>query len=164
MSLPSTVPTSPASGFTSLAPNPNPFRYDATTPPPQPQLQHRRSYSDVQRGDAPPPQPGPAGVGLAGTHRAPLTFPFAPDPERENVPRWGALPGAPYIPGLGGTIKVERDVSPAPGLQRDYARARDEVLRRMQRERTGAMSDDESVYSTQPMSGVGWKSFPSGGR
>ncbi|KAG9085569.1 hypothetical protein FRC06_003554 [Ceratobasidium sp. 370] len=172
MSLPSTVPTSPASGFTSLAPNPNPFRYDAATPPPpqpqpqpQSQLQHERSYSDVQRGDAPSPQPGMAGVGLSGTHRAPLTFPFAPDPERETVPRWGALPGAPYIPGLGGTRKVERDVSPAPGLQRDYARARNEVFRQMQRERTGgAMSDDESVYSTQPMSGAGWKSFPAAGR
>ncbi|KAG8723589.1 hypothetical protein FRC09_002681 [Ceratobasidium sp. 395] len=174
MSLPSTVPTSPASGFTSLAPNTNPFRYDAATPPPlqlpppQPQLQsqHKRSYSDVQRGDAPSPQPGIAGIGLAGAHRAPLTFPFAPDPEVGNVPRWGVLPGAPYIPGLGGGMrKVERDVSPAPGLQQDYARARDEVLRQMQRER-GAMSDDESVYSTQPLSAVGsgWRGFPAGGR
>ncbi|KAG8739705.1 hypothetical protein FRC10_005247 [Ceratobasidium sp. 414] len=172
MSLPSTVPTSPASGFTSLAPNPNPFRYDAATPPPpqpqpqpQPQSQHRRSYSDVQRGDAPSSQPGIAGIGLAGAHRAPLTFPFAPNPESETVPRWGALPGAPYIPGLGGTKRVERDVSPAPGLQQDYARARGEVLRQMRGERTGgAMSDDESVYSTQPMSGAGWKSFPAAGR
>ncbi|KAG8707331.1 hypothetical protein FRC09_001887 [Ceratobasidium sp. 395] len=179
MSLPSTVPTSPASGFTSLAPNTNPFRYDAATPPPlqlppqsqpQPQppfqSQHKRSYSDVQRGDAPSPQPGVAGIGLSGAHRTPLTFPFAPDPEVGNVPRWGVLPGAPYIPGLGGGMrKVERDVSPAPGLQQDYARAREEVLRQMQRER-GAMSDDESVYSTQPLSAVGsgWRGFPAGGR
>ncbi|QRW12419.1 transmembrane protein [Ceratobasidium sp. AG-Ba] len=168
MSLPSTVPTSPASGFTSLAPNSmNPFRYDATTPPPP---QHKRSYSDLQRGDA--PQPTMTGVGLSGSSRTPLTFPFAPpNAADESVPRWAAPPGAPFIPGLGGGHgrTYERDVSPAPGLQQDYARAREEVLRQMQRERAhmnGAMSDDESVYSTQPqpLGGPGWRAFPGHGR
>eukprot|EP01099_Mayorella_cantabrigiensis_P005980 TRINITY_DN4891_c0_g1_i1.p2 TRINITY_DN4891_c0_g1~~TRINITY_DN4891_c0_g1_i1.p2 ORF type:complete len:157 (-),score=7.11 TRINITY_DN4891_c0_g1_i1:126-539(-) len=94
---------------------------------------------------------------------------FTPDPEANEIPRWAAPPGAPPIPGLDvflppgrsrfGATEVERDVSPAPGLQRDYARAREEVLRQMHRERAGgAMSDDESVYSAQ-VGGPGWRGF-----
>jgi hypothetical protein len=144
----------------------NPFRYDAATPPPppQPQAQHKRSYSDVRRGEAPrreeDPAGGMAGVGLSGPNRYPLTFPFISDPEANSTPRWGFTPGAPRIPGL--DTFNERDVSPAPGLQRDYARARDEVLRQMQHERR--VDDDESVYSSAQMGagggGAGWRSFP----
>ncbi|KAF8601631.1 hypothetical protein BDV93DRAFT_607962 [Ceratobasidium sp. AG-I] len=213
LSLPSTTPTSPASGFTSLGPASavrNPFRYDGFTQGQgqvlgqiQGQMGHKRSYSDVQRAAASGSgsgieiaggeSGGMAGVGLAGVHRTPLTFPhhpqpqpyphrqpyqhphvqeiFTANPEADQIPRWAAPPGAPPIPGLdvflppgrsrfGGVMEVERDVSPAPGLQRDYARAREEVLRQMNRERGGgAMTDDESVYSAQ-VGGPGWRGFP----
>ncbi|CAE7131928.1 unnamed protein product [Rhizoctonia solani] len=159
MSLPSTTPTSPASGFTSLNPHSasrNPFRYDG-----QHESLHRPSYSDVRRAGAEPESVG--GIGLAGSHRAPLV-PF-PTSEPDTMPRWAPMPGAPRIigldtffppgrPGRHGELDIERDVSPAPGLRRDYTLAREEVLKQMNKDK-GSMSDDESVYSTQLLVNVG---------
>ncbi|CUA69237.1 hypothetical protein RSOLAG22IIIB_08361 [Rhizoctonia solani] len=164
MSLPSTTPTSPASGFTSLNPHSasrNPFRYDG-----QPESMHKASYSDVRRvqtGIEPEPSPeSVGGIGLSGARRSPLSVPF-PTSEADTMPmpRWAPMPGAPRIVGLdtfvppgrpgrhGEEVDIERDVSPAPGLRRDYTRAREEVLRQMHEDKSGGMSDDESVYSTQ---------------
>ncbi|KAG8762387.1 hypothetical protein FRC11_009617 [Ceratobasidium sp. 423] len=168
MSLPSTTPTSPASGFTSLNPHSasrNPFRYDGQSESQYvPQSLHKPSYSDVRRAEAGPSSEVVGGIGLSGTRRAPLTVPF-PTSEPDTLPRWAPMPGAPRIvgldtffppgrPGRHGEVDVERDVSPAPGLRRDYTLARQEVLRQMDKEK-GGMSDDESVYSTQLLANVG---------
>ncbi|KAJ1305874.1 hypothetical protein OPQ81_010596 [Rhizoctonia solani] len=168
MSLPSTTPTSPASGFTSLNPHSasrNPFRYDGQSES-QHQLQslHRPSYSDVRRAETEPNTEAVGGIGLTGARRSPLAVPF-PTSESDTVPRWAPMPGAPRIigldtffppgrPGRHGEVDIERDVSPAPGLKRDYTLAREEVLRQMQKDK-GALSDDESVYSTQLLANVG---------
>ncbi|KEP46063.1 putative transmembrane protein [Rhizoctonia solani 123E] len=161
MSLPSTTPTSPASGFTSLNPHSasrNPFRYDG-----QPESMHKPSYSDVRRAEPSLPE-SVGGIGLLGARRSPLSVPF-PTSEPDTMPRWAPMPGAPRIigldtffppgrPGRHGEVDVERDVSPAPGLRRDYTLARDEVLRQMHKDKGGGMSDDESVYSTQLLANV----------
>ncbi|KAF8678655.1 hypothetical protein RHS04_05209 [Rhizoctonia solani] len=179
MSLPSTTPTSPASGFTSLNPHSasrNPFRYDGQSESYHPQSMHKPSYSDVRRGEpgasgslgtsAGADTTGGIGIGLEGPRRAPLTVPFPTSEPETTLPRWTPMPGAPRIVGLdtffppsrpgrhGDVVDVERDVSPAPGLKRDYTLAREEVLRRMQMDK-GAMSDDESVYSTQLLANAG---------
>ncbi|CAE6445318.1 unnamed protein product [Rhizoctonia solani] len=173
MSLPSTTPTSPASGFTSLNPHSasrNPFRYDGQSEShhhhPQ-SMHHKPSYSDVRRAETeaePSTTEAVGGIGLLGARRAPLAVPF-PTSEPDMLPRWAPMPGAPRIigldtffppgrPGRHGEVDIERDISPAPGLKRDYTLAREEVLRQMQKDK-GALSDDESVYSTQLLANVG---------
>ncbi|CCO33392.1 hypothetical protein BN14_07467 [Rhizoctonia solani AG-1 IB] len=159
MSLPSTTPTSPASGFTSLNPHSasrNPFRYDGQSElhhQHYPQSMHQPSYSDVRRAE-----PSTDTLG-EGPRRAPLTVPFPTSEPADLLPRWAPMPGAPRIVGLDtffppgrvgrhGEVDIERDMSPAPGLKRDYTLARAEALKQMEKDK-GAMSDDESVYSTQ---------------
>ncbi|CAE6347146.1 unnamed protein product [Rhizoctonia solani] len=167
MSLPSTTPTSPASGFTSLNPHSasrNPFRYDGQSESQHhPQSMHKPSYSDVRRAE-PSTTDTLGGIGLEGTRRTPLTVPF-PTSEPDTLPRWAPMPGAPRIigldtffppgrPGRHGEVDIERDISPAPGLKKEYTLARAEVLKQMEKDK-GAMSDDESVYSTQLLANAG---------
>ncbi|KAH7329815.1 hypothetical protein B0J17DRAFT_679792 [Rhizoctonia solani] len=168
MSLPSTTPTSPASGFTSLNPHSasrNPFRYDGQSESHHPQSMHKPSYSDVRRAETEPSTEAVGGIGLSGARRAPLAAVPFPTSEPDTMPRWAPMPGAPRIigldtffppgrPGRHGEVDIERDISPAPGLKRDYTLARQEVLRQMHKDK-GALSDDESVYSTQLLANVG---------
>ncbi|KAF8756498.1 hypothetical protein RHS01_04571 [Rhizoctonia solani] len=133
MSLPSTTPTSPASGFTSLNPiRQVGIRLDTMASPSRiirnrctslPIRTHNRRDRDRDRARRSAP-------------RSPDRSLPTSEPET-TLPRWTPMPGAPRIVGLdtffppsrpgrhGDVVDVERDVSPAPGLKRDYTLARE---------------------------------------